>query len=152
VKTTPLALFAVLAVVSARGTSAFTFSDGTSAACEGATEIDAAPDVRVIQLNHTAITERGPSGYQIQWNARKLASLPPAIHDLLFFHECAHAQVPTKDEVRANCEGLIAMRAAGRAGFAVESKLAAFYGAGSEYWAKTLKCANEASEPPPTRD
>ena len=148
-----LALAAVLVIVATRGASAFTFSDGTSATCtargEVVSEIDAAPGSRVMQLNYTAITGRSGSGYQIQWNAKKFASLPPAIHDLLFFHECAHAQVPTTDETRANCEGLKAMRAAGRAGFAVESRLAAFYGAGSEYWAKTLKCANEGIEPAP---
>lgn len=148
-----LALAAVLLIAATQAASAFTFSDGTSATCtasgEVVNEIDAAPGSRVMQLNYTAITERSGSRYQIQWNAKKLASLPPAIHDLLFFHECAHAQVPTTDETRANCEGLKAMRAAGRAGFAVESRLAAFYGAGSEYWAKTLKCANEGIEPTP---
>jgi hypothetical protein len=35
------------------------------------------------------------------------------------------------------------------AGFAVESKLAAFYGPGSPYWAGTLKCADAASESTP---
>jgi hypothetical protein len=64
------------------------------------------------------------------------------VHDYIFFHECAHARVPTVDEIQANCAGLVDMRAAGRAGPAVEARLAAFYGAGSGYWAGTLKCAD----------
>jgi len=50
--------------------------------------------------------------------------------------------------VTANCVGLQAMRTAGRAGFAVESKLAAFYGTNSEYWRQTLACANGFKDSP----
>jgi hypothetical protein len=112
-------------------------------------EIDGPSGSKVVQLGRTGITEPLGSGYVIQWNAGKLDQLPPAMHDLIFFHECAHAQVPTTDELRANCAGLLAMRAAGRAGFAVESRLAAFYGPGSQYWANTLQCANADVAPPP---
>ena len=73
------------------------------------------------------------------------------MHDLIFFHECAHAQIPTTDELRANCVGLKMMRAAGKGGFAVESKLAAFYGPGNDYWARTLKCADTESAAPTPR-
>jgi hypothetical protein len=104
----------------------------------------------------TGKTVKVGSGYQIIWNAQKLAALPPAIHDLLFFHECAHAKVPTTDEVQANCVGLKDMRATGRAGLAVEARLAAFYGATNGYWLNTLRCANAepkaagaAGSPPP---
>jgi hypothetical protein len=69
------------------------------------------------------------------------------MHDFIFFHECAHASVPTQEELVANCEGLRAMRAAGRAGPAVEARLGAFYGRGNEYWRKTVACAN--GEPSP---
>ena len=79
---------------------------------------------------------------------KKLNSLPPDVHDFIFFHECAHARIPTRDELRANCVGLKAMREAGRAGFAVESRLAAFYGPGNDYWAKTLRCADAESAAP----
>jgi len=133
--------------------AAFVFSDGTTAQCtargRAVIEIDGPPGSRVVLLGRTGITEPVGSGYVIQWNAAKLAQLPPAIHDLIFFHECAHAQVPTTDELSANCAGLKAMRAAGRAGFAVESKLTAFYGPGSQYWVGTLKCADAASKPTP---
>ena len=134
---------------------AFVFSDKATAECtvDGRTvpETDAAPDSSLVQRGHVAITGRAGSGYQIQWNAKKLADLPPAVHDLLFFHECAHAQIPTTDELRANCVGLQTMRAAGRGGFAVESKLAAYYGAGNVYWEKTLRCADAAAVSPQPR-
>jgi len=133
--------------------AAFVFSDGTIAECtargRAVIEIDGPPGSKVVLLGRTGITEPVGSGYMIQWNAAKLEQLPPAIHDLIFFHECAHAQVPTTDELRANCAGLKAMRAAGRAGFAVESKLTAFYGPGSPYWAGTLKCADAEAGPTP---
>ncbi len=134
--------------------TAFVFSDGTTAVCKAGDrtviEIDAPSGSRLVQLGHAGATSAMGSGYQIQWNAKKLAELPPAVHDLIFFHECAHAQIPTTDEVRANCAGLMAMREAGRAGFAVESKLTVFFGAGNDYWAKTLKCANAQLASPPT--
>jgi len=133
--------------------AAFTFSDGTATTCSASghqvTEVDGGSDSRVVKLNYTATTERGPggAGYTITWNAAKLAILPPAVHDLIFFHECAHATLPTQDELRANCEGLRMMRAAGRAGAAVEAQLALFYGAANPYWVNTLKCANPTVAP-----
>ena len=129
---------------------AFTFSDGTSATCvaRGETVPEYAPPPGSEVMNFTGKTVKVGSGYQIIWNAQKLAGLPPAIHDLLFFHECAHAKVPTTDEVQANCVGLKDMRAAGRAGLAVEAKLAAFYGPTNGYWLNTLRCANTEPKPP----
>jgi hypothetical protein len=127
--------------------TAFTLSDGTTVACVAdgrkVIEIDAPEDSDFNARGYTGFTGRTGAGYSIVWNVKKRDSLPPAMHDFIFYHECAHARVPTREEWRANCEGLKAMRADGRAGFAVEAKLAAFYGPASEYWAQTLKCANE---------
>jgi hypothetical protein len=124
----------------------FVFSDGDSANCTAkgrpVIEIEGDAGSRVAALNRVAVTERRGDGYVIEWNAAKLSALPAPMHDFLFFHECAHATVPTQDEVVANCQGLRMMRAAGRAGFAVESKLSAFYGPDNAYWAQTLQCAN----------
>src|ERR1041385_278935 len=105
-------------------------------------EIVAPPTHPVVQRGRVALTEKLGSSYRIVWNEAQLNALPPEMHDFIFFHECAHASVPTQSEVTANCVGLQAMRAAGRAGFKIESKLAAFYGPGSTYWQKTLACAN----------
>jgi hypothetical protein len=141
---------AVGCLAAAQQVGAFTFSDGTSATCVagGETVPEYAPPPGTEVMNFTGKTVKVGSGYQIIWNAQKLAGLPPAMHDLLFFHECAHAKVPTTDEVQANCVGLKDMRAAGRAGLAVEAKLAAFYGGTNGYWLNTLGCANAEPKPP----
>ena len=129
---------------------AFTFADGTTGVCTVAGRV--VPETNVPETAQlvapTGETVRVDSGYRINWNPYKQKSLPPEVRDYLFFHECAHAKVPTQDEVEANCAGLKDMRAAGRAGLAVEARLAAFYGPGSKYWADTLKCANAAGELP----
>ena len=148
----PFVVFTWLSIGSTEAI-AFVFSNGVTGECtadgRAVQEIEAAPDSALVQRGDVAITKPAGSGYEIQWNARKLAALPPAMHDLIFFHECAHAQIPTNDELRANCVGLRMMRVAGKGGFAVESKLAAFYGPGSDYWARTLKCADaEAARSP----
>ena len=142
----------IASLVASVGADAFTFADGTSARCVAGgkivTEVDAEPSQA--GLDFTGKTVRMSSGFVIIWNAERLKALPPEVHDYLFFHECAHARVPTTDELKANCAGLQDMRAAGRAGFAVESRLGAFYGPGSDYWTRTLKCADVTmtSKPP----
>ncbi len=126
---------------------AFTFSDGTSTRCiargEPVPELELPSD----SASFTGRTVRAESGYRIFWNAARLQQLPPVMHDFLFFHECAHAQVPTQEELAANCAGLRAMRSAGRAGFGVEAKIAAFYGPTNPYWTQTLACADRAPLP-----
>lgn len=133
---------------------AFTFSDGTTMRCVVAgvpiAEYDAPPGHPLVVNSHAGQVEREGPGYRIAWNKTVLASLPPEVHDFLFFHECAHASVPTQDELLANCVGLKTMRAAGRAGFAVEARLGAFYGPAKEYWRNTLACANAADTAPAT--
>lgn len=140
---------AVVCVMASPAAIAFTFADGTSAICVARGE--AVPEYRpppgTEAINFTGRTVKVGSSYQIVWNAQKLAALPPDVHDYLFFHECAHAKLPTTDEVTANCAGLKDMRAAGRAGFAVEARLAAFYGATNDYWKNTLRCANAEGSP-----
>ena len=141
-----------LLMVSAGSALGFTFSDGTSVQCIAhgkiVQEFYAPPEHEVSKLKRTGMTVTSGSDYLIIWNEAMLNQLPPAIHDLIFFHECAHAQVPTKEEIKANCEGLKAMRAAKRAGFAVENQLALFYDSikSRAYWDATLKCANAAGK------
>ena len=139
----------------AANAAAFTFSDGSTMQClVGGKPIEeeiAAPSHPVIGQRRIALTEPAGGTYRIVWNEAQLEALPPEMHDFIFFHECAHASVPTKSEVAANCVGLQAMRTAGRAGFKVESRLAAFYGPDNAYWRQTLACANafKASGPSP---
>ena len=131
---------------------AFTFSDGTATQCVAGgkvvVEVEARPGQASYDEGRTAKTVPFGKDYQIVWNVPKFAALPPHMRDFLFFHECAHAQVPTDDEYVANCVGLIAMRVAGRAGSDIEAKLAAFFGAQNEYWVETLKCANASKVAP----
>jgi hypothetical protein len=140
------------ALAGAGATHAFTFVDGTTMRCFAAgqpvKEYDAPPEHRLVVDNHIGLVEPDGAGYRIAWNAAMLRSLPREVHDFIFFHECAHASVPTQDELTANCVGLKVMRAAGRAGFAVETHLGAFYGRGSEYWRKTVACADADENPP----
>jgi hypothetical protein len=138
---------------------AFRFSDGSSATCRSGgsvvQDIAAPPGHVIYQSGYTGMTLPTPGGTTIFWNPAKLAALPREAHDFIFFHECAHARVPTSDEVVANCEGLKAMRAAGRSGAQVEATLATYhaalgymgprYGNGADYWAKTLRCAGPAA-------
>ena len=148
------ALLCAAAVAVPRPGLAFTFCDGTTMRCDVAgvpvAEYDAPPGHPLVVNNHSGLVERDGPGYRIAWNAAVLTGLPPEVHDFLFFHECAHASVPTQDELLANCVGLKTMRAAGRAGFAIETRLGAFYGRGSEYWRNTLACANAAEPAPAT--
>jgi hypothetical protein len=140
------AVCALAAMVASLGAGAFTFTDGKTATC-----IAAGKTVEEVEVDpgqaFTGRTVPIANGFQILWNAAKLNALPPEVHDYIFFHECAHARVPTVDEIQANCAGLQDMRAAGRAGAAVESKLGSFYGPGSGYWARTLECANAGDAP-----
>jgi hypothetical protein len=125
--------------------AAFTFADGTTGVCtargEVVVEVIAARDDPVMQ-QRTGLTARVGGGWQITWNGQRLQSLPPELHDFIFFHECAHARVPTEVELEANCAGLIDMRAAGRAGFAFETRLRKQVGRAS-YWTDTFQCADE---------
>ncbi len=140
------------ACVLSPGAGAFTFSDGKPGSCvadgKKVEEVDADPSQGG---GFTGKAIRTASGYVIAWNQARLKALPPDVHDFIFFHECAHALVPTTDEIKANCAGLQGMRAAERAGPEVEARLAAFYGPGSDFWARTLKCANAAAPVPVNR-
>jgi len=149
----PLVLYGAALLLAPPLAAAFTLADSTRVDCiaggKQVVEVDASPADEVYRLGRTAIVTSTGSSYRITWNATKLQSLPAEVHDFMFFHECAHARVPTQDELKANCAGLKEMRAAGRAGFAVETKLAAFYGPRNAYWENTLKCAAaEAGSPP----
>jgi hypothetical protein len=146
----PAMLVAIVVPMLAPTAGAFTLSDGTSVKCvaRGATVREyAAPADDPIMRDRTGMTFPERGGYAIAWNMSKLSALPPVVRDFLFFHECAHARIPTTVEVQANCGGLKDMRAAGRAGPAVEEKLTEFFGAQSAYWQETLKCADRQPNP-----
>lgn len=145
-------LLPALAALAAAPAAAFTFSDGTRTMCvargEVVTEIEAEPTDPFNPRGRTALAERTADGWRITWNMERMRALPPQVRDFLFFHECAHARVPTQVELEANCAGLVDMRAAGRAGPAFEAKLRAFFPAGNDYWDETFRCADAKAKRP----
>ncbi|MBS0320976.1 MAG: hypothetical protein JSR18_10585 [Proteobacteria bacterium] len=144
-------LVAVAASALPAAASAFVFTDGKAQSCivRGvALREYAAPATDPTVKDRVGVTLPENGSYVIVWNPDRLKALPPPVHDFIFFHECAHAQLPTSVELQANCAGLKAMRAAGRAGPAVEAELEAFF-KNSGYWQDTLRCANRVVEPTP---
>jgi len=138
------------ATLAASAANAFTLSDGKSVTCVArgvAVREYEAPAGDPTMRDRTGMTVPENGGYVIAWNMAKLKALPAAVHDFIFYHECAHARIPTTDELQANCGGLKDMRDAGRAGPAVEDRLQAFFGAGNLYWANTVRCANRPLAP-----
>jgi hypothetical protein len=132
--------------------TAFMFADGTTAQCvaQGRVVVEtfAPPGDPTVQ-NRTALAARAGDGWQITWNPERLQRLSPELRDFLFFHECAHARVPTAIESEANCAGLKDMRAAGRAGPAFEARLRKQVDMRNAYWIGTFKCADGDSAPVP---
>jgi hypothetical protein len=143
---TPAVLILAGLLLAAHGAAAFTFADGTNMACvvDGAEvpEIVPPPGDPFYKVPRTGLVTREGGTPRILWNAQRLAILPPEIRDFIFFHECAHARVPTEDELTANCAGLVDMRAAGRAGREFERRLRAYFPADNAYWNETFLCAD----------
>jgi hypothetical protein len=144
--------FALAGWLAVSPAAAFTFSDGTTLPCVASGQVvvemtatDGAMAARV------GWAQRDDDRWVILWNPQRLKALPPEMHDFIFFHECAHAQLATDIELEANCAGLVAMRAAGRAGPDVEAKLRARY-PDSEYWKRTFSCADAAAKPAARKD
>lgn len=139
---------ALAAAIAAAPAAAFTFSDGTTLTCmaqgKPVTEVFASPDDASMR-QRTGRAARVGGGWQITWNEGRLNGLPPVVRDFLFFHECAHARVPTEVEIEANCVGLVEMRQAGRAGPQVEAALRQLY-ARDPYWNNTFRCADAVAE------
>jgi len=140
-----IAIVAIVLACAGAPAAGFALADGTLIRCVARGEVvpeDMAaagdPDMK----NRTGWARRGDTGWQITWNAERLKALSPEVRDFLFFHECAHARVPTEVELEANCAGLIDMRLAGRAGPAYEQKLRARVNMREPYWQDTFACAD----------
>lgn len=142
-------LLALILVGAALPAKAFLLADGVPMQCvargDVVEEIVAAPGDPAMQ-NRTGWTRRDGGRWVITWNAQRLGVLPPELRDFLFFHECAHARVPTDVELEANCAGLIDMRRANRAGPAFEQRLRARVNMRDPYWQDTFACADAWAE------
>jgi hypothetical protein len=75
----------------------------------------------------------------------------PAARDFVFFHECAHIQRQTQDEIVANCHALAEVRRLGWIGEDQVAALGEFHrnmgrlprkygGSGTNFWHRTLEC------------
>jgi hypothetical protein len=146
------AALALMVAIPARPAQAFRFSDGTVGSCRDHNGRIVGETISPVPQYYTGLTRpTGDGRWTISWDAQKLSALGAAARDYLFFHECAHAKVPTADELQANCQGLIDMRSARRSSRAREAELARFhaalgymgyqYGQGAILWQRTMQCA-----------
>jgi hypothetical protein len=92
----------------------------------------------------------------ILFNISRLSQYPAIVTRFTYYHECAHLQIPTSNEIDANCTALRNMRANGdltaREEELVEMAtrstgiLAPQYGgSGDAFWDATIACAGERS-------
>ncbi len=77
----------------------------------------------------------------------------PHMLDFIFYHECAHATGPDRDEIQANCEAYLELDRLGMMDETLERALArshrkmmrlpSRYGSsGAAFWDKTMACVN----------
>ncbi len=77
----------------------------------------------------------------------------PHMLDFIFYHECAHATDPERDEIAANCEAYLDLEREGMMSDALEHSLAnthrkmrrlpsRYGGSGAVFWEKTMACVN----------
>lgn len=77
----------------------------------------------------------------------------PHMMDFIFYHECAHATDPARDEIEANCEAYLELERLGMMNDALERALARTHkkmlrlpsrygGSGAAFWDKTMACVH----------
>lgn len=162
-----LALWCVLAAPLA--CSAFERSDGSVVQCE-VTRDGESRAVQEVWLGHggmgdrhpelggaAAVVRPGADGWPvIFFDAvvfRAMLARDPHMSDFIFYHECAHAQDPQRDEIEANCEAYLELD---KLGFLTADRLEAlagthrrmlrlpsrYGGSGEVFWERTLACVN----------
>jgi hypothetical protein len=138
-----------LVLLAAAPAAAFTFRDGTTMQCvvRGEVVVEVVPPAgdAFYAQSRTGHAVHSGDRYRILWNEARLKGLPDEVHDFIFFHECAHVRLETDNEAQANCAGLLDMRAAGRAGPAVEARIRALFGPGNAFWTETFACADRGA-------
>lgn len=161
------ALLGLVLLVLAAPAGAFQRSDGATVQCE----VELAGRVVVIAEEYVgngpigtvhpalggsaAVVRRQPDGSVRmvfdRFVMERIASRSALAHDLVFYHECAHVRLDTKDEVEANCEAVRVMRESGyldAAGYAALTvwhggmgRVAPRYGGtGAVFWQRTEAC------------
>ena len=89
---------------------------------------------------------------------RSIRANDPHMLDFIFYHECAHATDPERDEIEANCEAFLTLDRLGMMNEELERALARTHrkmlrlpsrygGSGSAFWDKTMACVNARRTP-----
>ncbi len=151
-------------------THAFDRSDGTRVQCV----IERNGERRIVTeewLGHGATGDRHPAlggaaavvrpdkeGWPViffdQVTMQAMRDKDPHMLDFIFYHECAHATDPARDEIEANCEAYLELDRLGLMNDTLDRALAhthrkmmrlpsRYGGSGSAFWDKTMACVGE---------
>lgn len=104
-----------------------------------------------------AVVRSDPDGWPVIYfdavTMRGFRNNDPHMIDFIFYHECAHATDPARDEIEANCEAFLAMEGLGLMDEATAAAIAGTHrkwrrlptrygGSGEIFWDKTLACVD----------
>lgn len=154
--------------------AAFERSDGVQVQCE----VERNGERRIVQEVWTGHGEKGerhpdlggaaavvrpdrdgwPVIYFDRVTMRSFLATDPHMIDFIFYHECAHATGPERDEIEANCEAFLELE---RLGLMDEHKERAiahthrkwrrlptrYGGSGAVFWDKTMDCVKARRGP-----
>lgn len=161
-------LLLVLLTCLATGSAwAFERSDGVQVHCE----VERHGERRIVQEVWTGHGEKGerhpdlggaaavvrmdkggwPVIYFDRVTMRSFLKTDPHMLDFIFYHECAHATDPARDEVQANCEAFLELERLGMMDAQKAEAIAATHGkwqrlptryggSGRVFWEKTVAC------------
>jgi len=165
-----LSILLALIAIRAPGAGAFERSDGTPVQC--VTERNG--ERRIVPeewLGHGDTGDRHPAlggaaavvrpdkdGWPVIYfdhvTIKGIREKDPHMLDFIFYHECAHATDPARDEIDANCEAYLELERLGLMNEALDRALAhthrkmmrlpsRYGGSGAAFWDKTMACVNE---------
>lgn len=166
-----LALLLPVLLVAAGGAHAFERSDGAKVECV----VERNGERRVVPeqwLGHGDAGDRHPElggaaavvrpdkdGWPIIYfdnvTIRQMRATDPHMIDFIFYHECAHATGPERDEIGANCEAYLEMERLGMMSESLAKALARTHrrmlrlpsrygGSGAAFWDKTMECVGQS--------
>ena len=159
-----------LLLVSSPFARAFDRTDGTRVRCE----IERNGERRVVPeewLGHGDTGDRHPAlggaaavvrpdkdGWPVIYfdhvTVKGIREKDPHMLDFIFYHECAHATDPARDEIEANCEAYLELDRLGLMNETLDRALAhthrkmmrlpsRYGGSGAVFWDKTMACVSE---------
>ena len=151
----------------------FERSDGTTVQCE-VTRHGESRTAQEVWLGHgdmgdrhpalggaAAVVRPGAEGWPVIFFDsvvfRAMLARDPHMSDFIFYHECAHAQDPQRDEIEANCEAYLELDKLGvltpervEALAATHKKMlrlpSRYGGNGEVFWERTLTCVKNRQD------